>query len=109
MWLPAAEAAGCKGAGFHDLRRLNAATLVVGGVDVKTAQVRLGHADPRITLAIYASAPPSTDRAAANVLGESLFGENGEERSGTGTTGIGTKSPRHFRAKPSEETGASDS
>jgi len=36
-------------AGFHDLRRLNATTLVVGGVDVKAAQVRLGHSDPRMT------------------------------------------------------------
>ena len=53
---PATVAAGCGGAGFHDLRRLNATTLVVEGVDVKTAQTRLGHADPRVTLAIYASA-----------------------------------------------------
>jgi hypothetical protein len=44
---PAAKEAGCEGAGFHDLRRLNATTLLVGGIDVKTAQVRLGHADPR--------------------------------------------------------------
>jgi integrase len=73
VWLPAAEAAGCAGAGFHDLRRLNATTLVIGGVDVKTAQVRLGHADPRMTLAIYASAPASADRAAA--LGETFFGD----------------------------------
>jgi integrase len=39
--------------------------LVVGGIDVKTAQVRLGHADPRMTLAIYASAG---DRFAVKVL-----------------------------------------
>jgi hypothetical protein len=38
IWLPAAKAGGCAGAGFHDLRRLNATTLVVGGVDVKTAR-----------------------------------------------------------------------
>jgi integrase len=75
VWLPAAEAAGCRGAGFHDLRRLNATSLVVGGVDVKTAQVRLGHADPRMTLAVYASAPASADRAAAAVLGETFFGD----------------------------------
>jgi integrase len=74
VWLPAAKAAGCEGAGFHDLRRLNATTLVVGGIDVKTAQVRLGHADPRMTLAIYASAPASVDRSAADVIGERFFG-----------------------------------
>jgi len=47
IWEPATTAAGCAGAGFHDLRRLNATTLVVGGIDVKTAQTRLGHADRR--------------------------------------------------------------
>ena len=74
-WLPAAKAAGCEGAGFHDLRRLNATTLVVGGIDVKTAQVRLGHADPRTTLAIYASAPASVDRAAGDDIDERFFGQ----------------------------------
>jgi integrase len=76
IWLPATEAAGCAGAGFHDLRRLNATTLVVGGIDVKTAQTRLGHADPRMTLAIYASAPESVDRTAADVIGERFFGDS---------------------------------
>ena len=77
VWVPAVTAAGCAGAGFHDLRRLNATTLVVEGIDVKTAQTRLGHADPRVTLSIYASAPASVDRAAADVLGDRFFGENG--------------------------------
>jgi integrase len=74
VWLPAVAAAECAGAGFHDLRRLNATTLVVEGIDVKTAQTRLGHADPRTTLAIYASAPASIDRVAADVIGEGFFG-----------------------------------
>jgi integrase len=78
VWLPAVKAAGCVGAGFHDLRRLNATSLVVGGVDVKTAQVRLGHSDPRMTLAIYASSPASADRAAADVLGATFFGGSTE-------------------------------
>ncbi len=78
VWLPAVKAAGCVGAGFHDLRRLNATSLVVGGVDVKTAQVRLGHSDPRMTLAIYVSAPASADRAAAEVLGTTFFGSSTE-------------------------------
>jgi integrase len=86
VWLPAVKAAGCVGAGFHDLRRLNATSLVVGGVDVKTAQVRLGHSDPRMTLAIYASAPASADRAAADVLGAAFFGKS--------TTGPGCASKR---------------
>jgi integrase len=102
IWLPAAKAAGCEGAGFHDLRRLNATTLVTGGIDVKTAQTRLGHADPRMTLAIYASAPASIDKVAADVIGESFFGQNSKKTART-------KSPRHFRAIPSEEPGASES
>ena len=75
VWLPAVAAAGCPGAGFHDLRRLNATTLDVEGIDVKTAQTRLGHADPRTTLAVYASAPAAVDRAAAGVIGERFFGK----------------------------------
>jgi hypothetical protein len=38
VWLPAAVAAHCEGAGFHDLRRVSATALVVGGVNVRTAQ-----------------------------------------------------------------------
>jgi hypothetical protein len=80
--------------------------LVVGGIDVKTAQVRLGHADPRMTLAMYASAPASVDRAAADVIGEWFFGPSGQ------------KNPARSKAKnlraisaPSalEEPGASES
>jgi integrase len=82
VWEPATAAAGCAGAGFHDLRRLNATTLVVEGVDVKTAQTRLGHADPRVTLAIYASAPQAVDRAAADRIGERFFPTDGNGSSG---------------------------
>lgn len=73
VWLPAVRAAGCEGAGLHDLRRLAATTLVIEGVDVKTAQHRLGHSDPRRALAIYATAPQTADRAAAERLGRRSF------------------------------------
>jgi integrase len=73
VWMPAVAAAGSEGAGFHDLRRLAATSLVAGGVDVKTAQNRLGHSDPRLTLAIYASAPVAADRAAAETLARQFF------------------------------------
>jgi len=43
-------------------------------VDVKTAQVRLGHADPRLTIATYAQAVVEADRKAADSLGASFFG-----------------------------------
>jgi integrase len=59
--------------GFHDLRRANATVLVSTGVDVKTAQTRLGHSDPRLTLAIYAQATTDGDRRAAQKLGDALM------------------------------------
>lgn len=68
IWLPAVEAAGIPGLGFHDLRRANATAMVRDNVDVKTAQTRLGHSDPRLTLAIYAQATPEGDQEAADKL-----------------------------------------
>jgi integrase len=79
IWIPAVTMAGCGGAGFHDLRRLAATILVVSGVDVKTAQVRLGHSDPRMTLAVYASAPVEADRDAAERLEGQFFGLRASE------------------------------
>jgi integrase len=69
VWQPACDAANLHGLGFHDLRRLNATGLMMEGVDVKTAQARLGHADPRLTLAVYAQATTEADRDAAQRLG----------------------------------------
>ena len=53
-WLPACERAGLGGVTFHDLRRTNATGMVLDGVDLKTAQTRLGHSDPRLTLNVHA-------------------------------------------------------
>lgn len=47
-WESAVEAAGMAGLNLHDLRRTNATAMVAEGVDVKTAQARLGHSDPRL-------------------------------------------------------------
>ncbi|MGI8491884.1 MAG: tyrosine-type recombinase/integrase [Acidimicrobiales bacterium] len=65
VWLPARRAAGVEGLAFHDLRRANTTALVTAGVDLKTAQVRLGHSDSRLTLAVYAQATTEGDRRAA--------------------------------------------
>lgn len=61
------------GPGFHDLRRTNSTALMNSGVDVKTVQTRMGHSDPRLTLAIYAQATTEADRAAADQIGEQLM------------------------------------
>lgn len=74
IWPPAVEAAGLVGANFHDLRRTNASIMVAGGVDVKTAQRRLGHSDVRLTLELYAQATSAADRTAAETLGASFAG-----------------------------------
>lgn len=73
VWLPACEAVGLEGLTFHDLRRANATALVAEGVDIKTAQTRLGHADPRTTLGIYARATTDGDRKAAEAVARRLM------------------------------------
>jgi hypothetical protein len=44
------------------------------GVDLKTAQRRLGHSTPMLTLGVYAQATETADRAAAETLGEHWIG-----------------------------------
>jgi integrase len=53
--------------------------MVARGVDVKTAQTRLGHSDPRITLAIYAQAVEESDRRTADMIGEAVLGSGIEK------------------------------
>jgi integrase len=48
--------------------------LVLDGVDLKTAEARLGHSDPRLTLAVYAQATAEADKDAAERLGHRFFG-----------------------------------
>lgn len=82
VWVPAAVAAGVgtvddsgaySGATFHDLRRTSATELAVAGVDVKTAQTRLGHSAVRLTLELYAQAVPEAEVAASDVLASRLM------------------------------------
>ena len=70
VWLPATKATGLVGLRFHDLRHAAGTALVAGGVDIKTAQVRLGHASPVTTLRVYAQGTHEADRAAADSVGE---------------------------------------
>jgi integrase len=58
----------------NDHRRVNATVLVADGVDLETAQVRLGHSDPLLTLAIYAQATSEADRDAANRIAKRVLG-----------------------------------
>lgn len=85
VWQPACAKVGLPELGFHDLRRHNATTMVRNGVDVKTAQARLGHSDPRLTLGIYAQATTDADRAAADLLGDLLNVSDEPSRDERGT------------------------
>lgn len=74
VWNPARRRAGIPDVGFHDLRRTAITAMVAAGVDVKTAQTRAGHSDPRMTLAVYAKATREGDQAAAEAVGEHFLG-----------------------------------
>jgi integrase len=74
FWLPACSRAGLEGLVFHDLRRAAATALVLERVDMKTAQTRLGHSDPRLTLGLYAQASSEADRDAADRVGARYLG-----------------------------------
>ena len=57
---------------FHDLRHLSATEMIAAGMDPRTVATRLGHADPSITLRVYAHALEERDREAAEGLGRKL-------------------------------------
>ncbi len=65
---------------FHELRHTQATQLLANGVDVKTVQTRLGHANASITLNWYAHSVPENDRKAAQIIGD-LFGTIEDEAS----------------------------
>jgi integrase len=56
------------------LRRASATALVFEGIEIKTAQERLGHSDPRLTLGLYAQAVSGADRDASDLLGNWFMG-----------------------------------
>jgi integrase len=95
VWLPACKAVGLDGLRFHDLRHANATGLVADGVDVKTAQTRLGHSDPRLTLAIYAQAVTEADRAAADKLAQRFMSGCGTN---VGQTAVAAEARRRENA-----------
>jgi integrase len=60
-----AETLGLKNASAHQLRHLHATNLVMAGVDLKTIQTRIGHANIKLTLQTYAYAVSEQDRKAS--------------------------------------------
>ena len=64
---------------FHELRHTQATQLLANGVDVKTVQARLGHANASVTLNWYAHAVPENDVEAAAVVGNLFAGQSAKK------------------------------
>jgi integrase len=63
---------------LHHLRHFSATVMLAGGVDVRTAAGRLGHAQPAITLKTYAHVMEAADRDAANLVGRLIAAPRSE-------------------------------
>ena len=80
VWAPAARKAGLPDLTFHALRHSAATSWVAAGVDIRTAQHRLGHSTSRLVLELYAHASTDADRTAASLMGDRLFGDGAPAR-----------------------------
>ena len=60
---------------FHDLRQTCATAMIEAGVDIKTVQERIGHADASLTMNVYAHRTQSMDQNAANKLDDVIFSD----------------------------------
>jgi site-specific recombinase XerD len=83
VFLPALERAKIEGVVWHTLRHTFASRLVMKGVDLRTVQVLMGHADISMTQR-YSHLSPSHLREAVNQL-ERKKDENAENQTGTVT------------------------
>lgn len=57
---------------LHDWRHYAATQMLDAGIPAKTVADRLGHANPNVTLNVYAHSIPATDRLAADALARTL-------------------------------------
>lgn len=69
----------CKDNGFpsvgtHVFRHLSATFLIMGGADVRTVSGKLGHANTKTTLTVYAHLVQSAETATANIMQDVLSG-----------------------------------
>lgn len=70
-WAKVAEALGLR-VTFHGLRHTHASQLIDAKVDIATISSRLGHANPAITLKVYAHMFEEDDSAAAAAINTAL-------------------------------------
>ena len=74
---------------FHELRHTQATQLLANGVDVKTVQTRLGHANASTTLNWYAHAVPENDQRAAELIGNLFSSDSQLDAEGDSDSQIG--------------------
>ena len=63
---------GIEGVSLHSLRHTHASELLSKGVPIPTVAKRLGHANPSITLSIYAHALEADELAAAKIWDDAM-------------------------------------
>ncbi len=73
VFQPAVVELGLDGLTFHGLRHSAATQWVSDGVDLRTAQAWLGHADPKLVLRLYAHISSDAGHRAAQVVGASFW------------------------------------
>lgn len=81
-WHAIADAMGIRGTAgrrptFHDLRHTWATLYIANGGDAVTAANNLGHANPSMTLDVYASKDPNAQRQAPRLIESILDGDAG--------------------------------
>jgi integrase len=59
---------------LHDLRHFSATQAIAGGHDIRSVAARLGHADPSMTLRVYAHALTHLDRRIAGTMASVIDG-----------------------------------
>jgi integrase len=60
---------------LHDLRHWTATAAIGGGHDLRTVAGRLGHANPAMTMRVYAHVVDGADEAVASTLGQAIDGD----------------------------------
>ena len=74
IWADRAEELGVPDVTLHALRHTHASQLIEAGIDVVTISKRLGHANPTVTLRIYAHLFRKRDDKAAAAINAALAG-----------------------------------
>nr|WP_269323849.1 tyrosine-type recombinase/integrase [Streptosporangium roseum] len=62
----------CQLGNCHDLRHIHTTMLLLAGVPVHVVAARLGHADPSITLRVYAHMIRAAEASAADVFAKAM-------------------------------------